>query len=153
MKVSSASSTDLDGFVGLAASVEHWFGPMIEQPEFHALLARNIQRGTAYVVRGRDGGLLGGLLTGGAPPNYRLTWLVVAADARGQGVGKALVNHAVERFQRPCRVDVVTFGADHPASVTDSARVFYERLGFTPGAAAPLGPEGGTRQHYSRNLL
>jgi predicted N-acetyltransferase YhbS len=43
---------------------------------------------------------------------------------------------------------VVTFGADHPGAVSSGARVFYERLGFSPAEAADPGPEGGSRQVY-----
>ncbi|SEM54098.1 hypothetical protein SAMN05414137_13321 [Streptacidiphilus jiangxiensis] len=47
---------------------------------------------------------------------------------------------------------MVTFGADHPGAVTSGARVFYERLGFTPGEAAENGPEDGSRQVYRRSV-
>lgn len=50
----------------------------------------------------------------------------------------------------PGVLEVVTFGPDHPGAVAGGARVFYERLGFTPGEAAPAGPEGGSRQRYRR---
>lgn len=38
-----------------------------------------------------------------------------------------------------CRLHrlVVTFGADHPGAVSSGARVFHERLGFSPAEAAP----------------
>ena len=55
----------------------------------------------------------------------------------------------MRRFVRAAGLlDVETFGADHPGAVTSGARVFYERLGFTPGEPAPAGPEGGSRQTY-----
>ena len=147
--VSAASPDDVQDLLSLAAEVESWFGPMVADPGFHTALERSIVRGTAFVVRAGSGsGLLGGLLTGGTAPIYRLNWLVVAASARRQGVGAALVRHAINGFQRPCRVDVVTFGKDHPAALEGGPRVFYERLGFEPGDAAPLGPEGGARQWY-----
>jgi ribosomal protein S18 acetylase RimI-like enzyme len=81
-----------------------------------------------------------------------LNWLVVSASARGRGVGSALVRHAMESYVRPCRVDVVTLGVDHPAATEGGARAFYERLGFVAGAQAPPGPEGGSRQWYHRTL-
>jgi GNAT superfamily N-acetyltransferase len=147
--VTAGTPGDVDGLLALAAEVEDWFGPMVEDPGFHDALNRSIQRGTAWVVRSRGGHeLLGGLLTGGRPPAYQLNWLVVTASARGNGVGSALVRHAVGRYPRPCRVGVVTFGADHPAAIDSGARPFYERLGFVAGAPAPRGPEGGSRQWY-----
>src|SRR4051794_9130301 len=101
MNVAPASPEDMTGFLSLAAEVEDWFGPMVANPEFRAALEKNIRRGTALVVRAAGTGLLGGLLTGGQPPTYRLNWLVVAAAARGRGIGNSLVNHAINRLQRP----------------------------------------------------
>ena len=153
MQVTPATHQDVDGFLSLAAEVENWFGPMVDDPDFHALLHKNIQRATTLVIRAANGtSLLGGLLTGGQPPTYRLTWLVVAAAARRQGVGQALISHAIDSFQRPCRINVITFGDNHPAATPSGARAFYERLGFHPGEEAPRGPEGGTRQWYHLTL-
>ncbi|MEU7769798.1 GNAT family N-acetyltransferase [Micromonospora taraxaci] len=151
MNVATALPEDLDGFLSLAAEVENWFGPMAADQQFHATVEKNIARGTALVVRA-DGAVLGGLLTGGRQPAYRLNWLVVAAAARSHGVGRSLVHHAINHFQRPSRVDVITFGKDHPAAVEGGARAFYERLGFAAGQEAPPGPEGGTRQWYHLTL-
>lgn len=154
MHVTAGTPSDVNGLLGLAAEVEPWFGPMVEDPGFLAALDRNIQRGTAWVVRSPDGrDVLGALLTGGRAPVYRLNWLVVSAVARRAGVGSALVRHAIERYVRPCRVEVVTFGVDHPAAADSGARAFYERLGFIAGDQAPPGPEGGSRQWYQLSLV
>ncbi|GIE78667.1 N-acetyltransferase [Actinoplanes philippinensis] len=149
----AAVSGDVDGFLALAASVEQWFGPMASDPGFLEAVHRNIGRGSAFVVRGREDRLLGGILTGGRAPTYRINWLVVDALARRGGVGQALVAHVVGRCQRPCSLDVVTFGEDHPAAQVSGARAFYERLGFLGGDAEPDGPEGGSRQRFRRTLV
>jgi GNAT superfamily N-acetyltransferase len=143
---------DMDGLVALAGGVEQWFGPMVADPGFHRALHRNIERGNAFVVRGAGDQLLGGILTGGQAPRYRINWLVVDAAARRRGVGRALVNHVTGRYQRPCQVEVVTFGEDHPAARPSGARTFYERLGFIAADAVPDGPEGGSRQRFYRTL-
>ncbi|MFD8081835.1 GNAT family N-acetyltransferase [Kitasatospora sp. NPDC059722] len=150
-----ARPADLPGFLALAAEVEHWFGPMVDDPGFRRAVVRNIDRGRATVVDGPDGGLLGALLFGGEPPVHHLHWLVVAERARGTGVGRALVEDVLRRRVRvrPATVEVVTFGADHPGAVVSGARVFYERLGFTPAEPAEPGPEGGSRQVYRLHLL
>lgn len=154
MEVRTAVLGDVDGLVALAASVEHWFGPMVADPGFLEALDRNVGRGSAFVVvSGADGRLLGGILTGGRAPSYRIDWLVVDAAARRCGVGQALVEHATSRWQRPCTVEVVTFGEDHPAADPSGARAFYERLGFVAGSAAADGPEGGSRQRFCRTLI
>ncbi|MFE6776616.1 GNAT family N-acetyltransferase [Streptomyces sp. NPDC057702] len=171
MIIRRAQEKDLPSFLGLAAQVEHWFGPMVDDPGFHRALTEHIHRSAALVAtparpeagpdapRDAESGagpgpgvdLLGGLLFGGQAPTYHVHWLVVSAQARGGGVGQALMAEAVRRFGRePGHIEVVTFGADHPGAVTSGARVFYERLGFTPAEPAEPGPEGGSRQVYRR---
>ncbi|MGA5816631.1 GNAT family N-acetyltransferase [Kitasatospora sp. NPDC094028] len=160
--VRPARPADLPGFLALAAEVEHWFGPMVAEPGFHRAVTRGIDRGRASVAVEHPGdgapndALLGALLYGtdhGAPPRHHLHWLVVADRARGRGVGRALVEDALRRFGTgPAVVEVVTFGPDHPGAVLGGARVFYERLGFTPAEPAAPGPEGGSRQVYRRPL-
>ena len=80
-------------------------------------------------------------------------WLVVSEHARGQGIGRVLMAAAMRRFiQASVTIEVVTFGADHPGAAGRGARIFYERLGFTPAEAADPGPEGGSRQIYRKTL-
>ncbi|MEV5830209.1 GNAT family N-acetyltransferase [Spirillospora sp. NPDC052242] len=147
-----ADERDASGFAALAGQVEHWFGPMVEDPGFHASVDKHILRGTALVATATTGSVvLGGLLFGGKPPTYHVHWLVVSEQARGQGIGRALMTDAMRRFvQRPATVEVVTFGVDHPGATESGARIFYERLGFIPAEAAEPGPEGGSRQVYRK---
>ncbi|GLY87916.1 GNAT family N-acetyltransferase [Actinoallomurus iriomotensis] len=154
MIVRLALERDAPGFVGLAAQVEHWFGPMVGDPGFHAAVHKHIRRETALVaVSSNRTELLGGLLMGAKPPKYHVHWLVVSEHARGQGVGRALMADAFRRFvHSPATVEVVTFGPDHPGAVVGGARAFYERLGFTPAEPADPGPEGGSRQVYRRTV-
>ncbi len=133
----------------MAAQVEHWFGPMVEEPGFHDAVNEHIRRETALVAVSAESSLLGGLLFDAKPPVFHVDWLVVAEEGRGRGVGRALMAEASRRFVRgPGTVEVVTFGADHPGAVSSGARVFYESLGFTPAEATEPGPEGGSRQIY-----
>jgi GNAT superfamily N-acetyltransferase len=152
MIIRLAREADTGGFIQLAGQVEHWFGPMAAEPGFHAALARHIGRGTALVATtDTSEELLGGLLFTARPPAYHVRWLVVAGQARGTGIGRALLDDAIRRFvTTPGTVEVVTFGADHPGAAASGARVFYERLGFTPAETAARGPEGGSRQVYRK---
>lgn len=151
-----ATRADLPEFLKLAAEVEHWFGPMVDEPGFHAAVLSRVDKSRALVADGEDG-LHGGLLFGGRFPDFHIGWLVVATAARGTGVGRSLVAEAMRRFTAPpdsadvqaaVTVDVVTFGVDHPAAVHGGARAFYERLGFEPGRLEPAGPDGGSRQRF-----
>lgn len=157
MIIRLAEERDLPGFLGLAAQVEHWFGPMVDDPGFGAAVVGHIRSSRALVASVEDTAaaptpqppLLGGLLFGSDAPIFHIHWLVVSDRARGQGVGAALMADAMKRWvPGPGTVEVVTFGADHPGAVDSGARVFYERLGFTPAEAADPGPEGGSRQIF-----
>ncbi|MFV0137894.1 GNAT family N-acetyltransferase [Streptomyces sp. HMX87] len=151
MTVRPAQEQDFDGFLGLAAQVEHWFGPMVAEPGFHRAVREHIRRSTALVADASGPGLLGGLLFGAEGPVHHIHWLVVSREQRGTGVGRALMAEAVRRFVRqPGTLEVVTFGVDHPAAVAGGARVFYERLGFEPAEVTDPGPEGGSRQVFRR---
>ncbi|MEO3806884.1 GNAT family N-acetyltransferase [Nonomuraea sp. B1E8] len=150
MMVRVADEHDFPGFLSLASEVEHWFGPMVVEPGFHDAVHKNLRRSTALVAVSSGPGLLGGLLFGTShAPTYHIRWLVVSEQARGQGIGRALMADAMRRYVRgPGSVEVVTFGADHPGASASGARAFYERLGFTPAEATDPGPEGGSRQVY-----
>jgi GNAT superfamily N-acetyltransferase len=149
MIVRLADEHDFPGFLVLAAQVECWFGPMVQDATFHDAVRKHIRRSAALVAISPGSELLGGLLFGTEAPVYHARWLVVSDQARGQGVGRALMDDAMARWVRgPATVEVVTFGTDHPGAVRSGARAFYERLGFAPAEAADPGPEGGSRQVY-----
>ncbi|MEU5673296.1 GNAT family N-acetyltransferase [Micromonospora sp. NPDC047753] len=123
---------------------------MVDDPEFRAVLDKNIRRGSAFCVRGAEH-LLGGLLLSARPSAYRIGWLVVAGASRGQGVGSALVAEAATRVAPPVSLlEVLTFGAEHPAAAPSGARAFYERLGFQPGEIVESPGADGPRQWYRR---
>ncbi|MFJ6700017.1 GNAT family N-acetyltransferase [Streptomyces sp. NPDC091272] len=153
MIVRLAEDEDFSGFLGLAAQVEHWFGPMVEDAGFHDALRQHIRRSRALVAASTGPEVFGGLLFGAQASTYHIHWLVVSEQARGQGVGHALMSDAMRRWVRgPGSIEVVTFGADHPGALVSGARVFYERLGFAPAETAAPGPEGGSRQIYRRTV-
>ncbi|MEV0609873.1 GNAT family N-acetyltransferase [Polymorphospora rubra] len=149
MFVRLAGEQDFYGFLGLAAQVECWFGPMGEDLGFHDAVRKHIRRSTAIIAASSGTDLLSGLLFAAKAPTYHVHWLVVSERSRGKGVGRALMAEAMRRFvSGPGAVEVVTFGADHPGASVSGARVFYERLGFAPAEAVDPGPEGGSRQVF-----
>jgi hypothetical protein len=50
MRVETARDAELAGFLGLAAEVEQWFGPMVDDPGFRTAVCKHIRRGTALVA-------------------------------------------------------------------------------------------------------
>ncbi len=153
MTVTLAQPSDVAGFLALAAQVEVWFGPMVDDPGFRQALERNIRRGTAICVRRPDGtGLRGGILFNIRPPVCRITWLVVSHHDRGHGIGRALVTRAARQLDGHGTIEVITFSTDHPAAEPSGARTFYERSGFAAGEPADAGPDGTPRQWYRKRL-
>jgi ribosomal protein S18 acetylase RimI-like enzyme len=158
MLVHIAQDRDFDQWLALAGEVEPHFGPLRGDPTFHRALRANIERGTAFCVRENDGPpgtrLLAGLLFSPARPDrpeYRIGWLAVGAAWRRRGIGRRLVNHALDLVEPPAHVSVVTFGDDE-TETSRAARRFYEDLGFRPAEPAAPGPEGGARQVFRRDL-
>jgi GNAT superfamily N-acetyltransferase len=151
MNIEVATDADFDGFVKLAAEVEHLFGPMVNEVGFQDAVRRNISRGSALMARDSLGAAAGGLLfSHHRHPTCSVRWFVVAEDHRSRGLGEALLADAFLRWVLPpCTVEVVTFGADHPGA---RARTFFERVGFRAGEPADAGPEGGSRQVFRMQL-
>ena len=149
-----AQPEDILAWLILAEEVESLFGPMVNEPSFHRALQKNIDRGTAFCVRKANGSpgasLLGGLLFSRKPPIYTIGWLVVSEKHRRYGIGQKLVEHVLSRVEKPAKIAVTTFGADNPAG--ESARRFYEKMGFYAAELAPNGPEGGSRQIFRINI-
>ena len=139
---------DFDAILSLAGEVEHLFGKMVADPGFHNSLTRHLDRKSALVAD--DSGIVGGLLFDPVGPKYHVDWLVVSAQVRGTGVGHALMDSAMSHFVHgPGTIEVVTFGPGHPGA---RARDFYASLGFSAGLMTWPGPEGGSRQIYTKSL-
>lgn len=83
MIVRLVSEQDVADFIVLAGQVEHWFGRMVSDPGFRAVIDKHIRRATALVaVAPGQMDLLGGLLFSAKPPTYQVQWLVVSEHAR-----------------------------------------------------------------------
>jgi ribosomal protein S18 acetylase RimI-like enzyme len=132
MKIVTAELEDIPAWICLAAEVEPLFGPLVNDPQFHAALEKNIRRGTAFCVRKEDGPpgeiLIGGMLFSMHPPVYTIGWLAVSKPYRHLGIGKLLVDQAMQLVTPPAELVVETFGPNETGS--QDARKFYEELGF-----------------------
>ena len=132
------SIADHPGLVDEVArrSWEEWGGPDVNGSlaEWTAVLRQRINRGsipTTFVALDENGGLLGSVtLTEHDMPGHPLyadltPWLggmLVRPDARGTGVGTALMRHACECAE--------AWGIDRLFLYTESAREFYARFGW-----------------------
>lgn len=147
MRLCSASTGDVESWLELATQVEPLFGSM---PGFQQVLARNIDRETALVVRARDGTVLGGLLFALTSDALVINWLAVAQGARRRRIGASLVRAAVERAGEAGEVRVITFGADVEGG--RAGRELYLSCGFVAGPNLSHSPEGGSRQLFTLRL-
>jgi ribosomal protein S18 acetylase RimI-like enzyme len=154
VRVQLATEADISAWIALAVEVEPLFGPHAHSADFQHVLRKNIARGSAFCVRADEGlpgtHLLGGLLFSAHPPHYKISWLAVAASARGQGIGRALVRHALSCVVAPAEISVITFGED--VAEGEAARRLYQALGFEPAQVVAPGPEGGSRQVFRRRI-
>ena len=155
MKVQIATRADISGWLALASQVESLFGPMVDQPDFHNALRKNIDRRSAYCVRVRDQSagapLIGGLFLSFRPPEYHIRWLSVGQQWRRRGIGTVLLEYVFDLIKPPAELFVITFGEDNLEG--QPARRFYEKMGFGPFAEAPPGPEGGSREVFRKRFL
>jgi len=142
--VELATTADIESWLDLAREVQPLFGPM---PKFDLTLATKIAEGNALCVRRTAGGVIGGVLLGGEPPDNWIRWLAVRSSARRNRVGSVLLDAVLCRWPAPCTISLATFGDDNAEG--RPARRFYERVGFVAGEMLPRGPEGGTRQRYT----
>jgi GNAT superfamily N-acetyltransferase len=147
-----AERADFGPWLELAAELEPLFGPMADDPVFQRALLRNIARGTAFCVRERGASpgvrLLAGLLLSPRPPLYRVGWLAVTRSERRSGLGRALLERALAAVPPGAEVLVITFGPDVPGG--ESARAFYQKVGFVPAEMANPAPNGSPRQVFRR---
>jgi ribosomal protein S18 acetylase RimI-like enzyme len=142
-RVWPAKAEDIENVAALIAAFRSWWGK--DEPTLE-----KIRETTAVLIDDPNTEFLLAAPGGGAPPagvcqlRYRLSvwtgaddcWLedlYVDDSARGNGLGRALVNAALERARaRGCR----RMELDVNESNTD-AIAFYERLGFTTEPKPP----------------
>lgn len=137
-----AAASDIASWLEIVREVEPLFGPM---PSFDATLQRAVARSGAWCIRGGNGAVVAGVLLS-RREDAKINWLAVRRSARGQGLGRELVAHALQEFADSTDVTVDTFGED----VVEGriARRLYESFGFVASEELERGPEGGTRQRF-----
>ena len=150
VRIELARTEDSGSFLDLAAEVEDWFGPMVDEPGYHRAVRKNIERGSALLAFDVSDVVGGLFFSRQRAPAYEIGWLVVTSSRRSEGIGTALIARAVRDWvQAPAVIGVVTFGADHPGA---ASRRFYERLGFVSVGIVTKGPDGGSRERLELSI-
>lgn len=163
VRVRPATTDDVPGLVALARSLDLSLGvfsgrPPLDATEEHlaARFAEIISTAEReLLVAVDDAGALVGLLAArrddvGAidlMPVLHVTHLMVAADHRRRGVGRALLAGAVHVAEES--------GADHlvatPVSSSREGNRYLARLGFAPLVTARIAPTSGLRRTLGMN--
>lgn len=94
---------------------------------------------TITTTTANDVGLEGNKEDGAAPLYFQLTGVYTRAEARGQGLARAVANAAIERAMEEARRQGREYqlAVDVYASNT-AAIVFYEKCGFVAGGSRPV---------------
>jgi hypothetical protein len=126
VKVEPATRTDVPSWMEIVRQVEPLFGPM---PDFREVLARNVARGTALLVRDDDGAVIGGVLLSVKKDRCVIGWLAVRAAGRRAGVGRVLLEAALGAMAGSVDVTVDTFGGDNtagePSAISTGEQGFF----------------------------
>lgn len=141
----SSSTTSIDWYDGPRGAIRELFELADDSP---MAIDEYIEQGRVLVARTPDGAIIGHLqlLPTADPAVAEIKSLAVQEEARGHGVGRRLLEHAVSvcRDEHARAVTLVTALAD-----VDVLR-FYQRCGFR---AASIEPDLFTPEHgYPANL-
>jgi ribosomal protein S18 acetylase RimI-like enzyme len=124
----------------IVASLPEWFG--LEEGIREASDAVRHQRGLVYE---RDGTVLGFVtFAPRATASAEITWIAVHAEARGRGIGTALLEVLTTRLIRKgkTRLFVQTLSDRRdPGPEYAATRAFYLGRGFVPAAELDLYPK------------
>lgn len=138
MKIDAVGKKDVVVWMDLAKEVEPLFGPMVGQDDFHAAMKEIISSQNAFCTRNENGQPLGIIAV--APEQNEILWLAVAHAARGYGIGKELLAHAIDCLDAKRPIRVQTFAAGVPSGT--GARKLYLNAGFVDIADGGLNPAG-----------
>lgn len=142
VKARISTLEDFDQWLRLAREVEPLFGPMVDDPGFREGLKQALSDGSALCVRKADGGsgrtLHGGIVV--SREENEILWLASAEESRGQGIGKALLEEALDCLDRSRPMSVTTF--DGSVGEGLPARKLYRMYGFEDSRPGGLNPAG-----------
>jgi GNAT superfamily N-acetyltransferase len=134
----------------IIASLPDWFG--MEEGIRDCAEAVRHERGLVF---DRDGSVIGFLtVVDRTPATSEITWMAVHADARGRGVGTALMEALIGRLAADgVSLLVVKTLSDRedPGPEYAATRAFYLARGFVPAAELDLYPDN-PMQLMSRRL-
>ena len=156
--VRAVAGADNSALAGLLREVMEEFGAAgagssIHDPELQDMASAYAAAGSAYFVVEHDGRLVGGggfgPLAGGAPEVCELRKMYLRPEARGHGLGRAMLARCLETARQ---IGYQRMYLETRQNMTEARRL-YERNGFAP-VSKPLGHTGhfGCDAWYVRDL-
>jgi len=134
-------STPLDYplWLSLAEEVEPLFGPMVEDPQFQDGLKRALLGGYAICVMKKEpASLLGGIIFDRL--ENEILWLAVRSANRKAGIGRLLLQEAINRLDAHRPIRVQTYDPSFPSGLP--ARKLYLDFGFKDIRSGRPNPAG-----------
>lgn len=142
MDIQIAGPEDFDAWIALAREVEPLFGPMADVESFREALRQAISNKTAFCLITNAGEnrriMHGGIII--SKESNEIVWLAVSAESRGKGLGKALLQQAIDRLNQEKSIVVQTFDESVPEG--KSARMLYKKFGFVDYKKGEINPAG-----------
>ena len=156
--VRAVTRDDNAALAGLLREVMEEFGAAgagssIHDPELQDMASAYAAAGSAYFVVEHDGRLVGGggfgPLAGGAPEVCELRKMYLRAEARGHGLGRAMLARCLEAARQ---IGYQRMYLETRQNMSEARRL-YEHRGFAP-VSKPLGHTGhfGCDAWYVRGL-
>jgi GNAT superfamily N-acetyltransferase len=140
VKIRELTHSDAEMCDGIVAGLPDWFGN--EDGVRQCAAAVRTERG---LVAEHDARVVGFLTYVISPAEAEITWMAVAADRRGTGIGSSLVEVLVTGLQEAGidRLVVKTLSdREDPGPEYAQTRLFYLAVGFVPEAELYIwGPE------------
>ena len=133
---------DIDDWLEIAVEVEHLFGPMVSDENFHNAIKLVINENRAFCIRsnsvGKDPNVCGIIVI--SFEDNEIQWFAVAHKCRNKGYGQILLRHALSKLDLNKPVSVQTFDEECTAGL--GARQLYSKVGFIETEKAGLNPAG-----------
>jgi putative acetyltransferase len=156
--VRAVAAADNSALAGVLREVMEEFGAAgagssIHDPELQDMASAYAAAGSAYFVVEHEGRLVGGggfgPLAGGAPEVCELRKMYLRPEARGHGLGRAMLARCLETARQ---IGYRRMYLETRQNMSDARRL-YERSGFAP-VSKPLGQTGhfGCDAWYVRDL-
>jgi ribosomal protein S18 acetylase RimI-like enzyme len=134
-----ATTNDIPGWKEIIKEVEPLFGNMLDDPGFIPAILAAIEANIVFCFEDEITNQLYGVIVINHDDNS-IEWLAVSSNAKRTGVGRKLVEKALNELNIRRDICVQTFSSNIPEGI--AARKLYEKFGFVDYKRAGKNPAG-----------